>query len=263
MRARRFADLLALLCILGSGICSVESAKAQSPGPSVPVPQPRPALPPNFVLLSEIAPEIREDLRYATPQNFTGARVPGYPEYAQCTLQSAAAEALAQVARDLRPQGYGLKVFDCYRPQRAVSAFVRWTTGAPNAEGVYHPELPRRRLIPEGYISALSGHSSGFAVDLTLVLIAEQPAPPRTPSAAPCAAQPPEGDDVDLGTDFDCFSARAHVSARGLSTDAQKHRATLATAMQRRGFSSYAREWWHFSFDRGPRFNFPVPTRAP
>jgi zinc D-Ala-D-Ala dipeptidase len=218
-------------------------------------------LPADFVALTDIAPTIREDMRYATAQNFTGQRVAGYPEQARCVLRKPAAEALARVDADLAKQGYGLKVFDCYRPQRAVSAFIRWTETQPNATSSYHPNLTRRALIPEGYIAAVSGHSTGYVVDLTLVLRAETPSAPRAPSATPCAATSPEGDDLDLGTDFDCFSSRANVGAGGISQDARKHRQILTAAMARHGFRSYSREWWHFSFNAtGPRFDFPVPA---
>jgi zinc D-Ala-D-Ala dipeptidase len=189
--------------------------------------------------------------------------VPGYREGSRCVLKRRTANALAQVAADLAPQGYGLKVFDCYRPIRAVSSFMAWTRRAPDAEGPYHPGLTRADLVPGGYIAAISGHSRGNVVDLTLVRLGGDPVPIAQPST-PCAATRTDGRALDLGTDFDCFSRRAHLGAPGLSTDANSHRRILTSAMERRGFQGYAKEWWHFTFqgEMGERYDFPVPRKA-
>jgi zinc D-Ala-D-Ala dipeptidase len=128
------------------------------------------ALPEGFVHLETLAPAIRQDIRYHGRENFLGTRVDGY-DAPRCILTRAAAEALARVQAELRPQGLSLKVFDCYRPQRAVAHFLRWarTPDVPALRARYHPNLDKRQLLREVYIADRSGHSRGSTVDVTIV----------------------------------------------------------------------------------------------
>lgn len=80
--------------------------------------------PRDIVDLAKVAPSILHDIRYTTSHNFVGRPIDGYQE-SRCFLTRAAATRLAQVQRDVRTKGYTLKVYDCYRPQRAVNHFVR------------------------------------------------------------------------------------------------------------------------------------------
>lgn len=131
-------------------------------------------LPTGFAYLRDVAPDILQEMRYAGPDNFIGKPVPGY-EAAECILQAAVAEALKRVQADLRPQDLGLKVYDCYRPARATTAFLQWMVRASGPlYARHHPRVDRRRLRSLGYISASSTHSRGLSVDLTLVRV-----PPR------------------------------------------------------------------------------------
>ncbi len=112
----------------------------------------------------------------ATPasDNFTGDVLPGYAAE-ECILRREAALALAQVAKDLAPQHLGLKVYDCYRPERAVAAMWRWAhDGKRDGDKRFYPNVDKRELFSLGYIAAHSRHSTGTAVDVTLV---RQPAP--------------------------------------------------------------------------------------
>ena len=129
------------------------------------------ALPQGFVYLKDIDPTIVQDVRYATPFNFTGARVPGY-DAPECVLLREVAMALKAAQDELRAQNLGLKVYDCYRPRRAVRAFVDWVekTGSKGDERHY-PHTSRADLVKLGYISAVSSHSYGTAVDLTLIAL--------------------------------------------------------------------------------------------
>ena len=131
------------------------------------------ALPESFVYLRDIDPTILQDMRYAGSNNFTGAPVTCY-EAAECVLVRPAAEALAAVQAGLRANGLTLKVYDCYRPARAVAAFVEWAKAPddPTAKTTYYPNLPKAALFPE-YIATRSGHSRGATVDLTLVPMVE------------------------------------------------------------------------------------------
>ena len=198
-------------------------------------------LPAGFVYLSDIDATIVQDMRYAGPNNFTRAPVAGY-RAAECILTAKAAKALARVQRDLQGSGLGLKVWDCYRPAKAVDSFVAWAGNGRGFDKTRYPRVSRDRLIAEGYIGKRSGHSSGSTIDLALVS--------------------PDGADVDMGTGFDFFDPLAHTGSTGVSNAAKANRKQLLEAMQRHGFKNYAREWWHFSLKDQPfagrRFDFDV-----
>ena len=225
------------------------------------------ALPPGFVYLRDIEPSIVQDMRYAGYDNFTGHPVPGY-DAAECVLKREVAQALTRVQADLAKQQLGLKVYDCYRPTRAVSAFARWAQ--QNDDGTtkrFYPALDKRILFADGYIAAHSAHSTGNAVDLTLVQRPTPPAPPYDPRASYGACTAPLGqrapdNSLDLGTGFDCFDERSRTRSGALAPEQKHWRAVLAAAMRQRGFRNYFREWWHFSFGtRGPAYDFPIGPR--
>jgi D-alanyl-D-alanine dipeptidase len=228
-------------------------------------------LPDGFVYLRDIDPTILQDMRYAGSENFTGAPVPGY-EAAECVLARPAAEALKAAQADLRANGLALKVYDCYRPARAVAAFVAWAKqpDMPRFKTAYYPNLAKDALFPD-YIATVSGHSRGATVDLTLIPSAAE-VPGSTPdvSAAPlpCTApqqeRAPDGS-LAMGTRFDCFDAKANTAAPGLSKEEQDNRTALVEAMRGRGFKNYPLEWWHFTFEPEPYpgtiFDFPILKR--
>ena len=228
-------------------------------------------LPENFVYLRDIDPTILQDMRYAEPGNFTRARVPGY-DAPECVLVRPAAEALAAVQANLHAKGLTLKVYDCYRPARAVTAFVDWAKEPddPAAKTMYYPNLPKAALFPD-YIATRSGHSRGATVDLTLVPItSESQDPAEVKGAAPLACTAPQqgrapDGSLAMGTSFDCFDAKANTAAPGLSQEEQDNRATLVDAMQARGFKNYPLEWWHFTLEPEPYpdtiFDFPIAPR--
>jgi D-alanyl-D-alanine dipeptidase len=199
---------------------------------------------PAFVDVAALVPGLVVDLRYLGTDNFVGARIDGY-ERPVCYLTRPAAGALAKVQADLAPQGLGLKVFDCYRPARAVAHFVRWARAADNAKtkARFYPDENKRHLFARGYIASRSGHSRGSTVDLTLVSLADR-------------------QELDMGTPFDFFSPRSWPSDRGVGALAQHNRKILAHAMRRHGFLPYSKEWWHFTLAREPfpdtYFDFPV-----
>ena len=224
-------------------------------------------LPDGFVRLRDIDPTIIEDLRYATPENFTGARVPGYVGNA-CILAKPVAVALARVQRDLRSQGYVLKVFDCYRPKRAVAAFMKWAARRLDENArtkLYYPNIPRRDLVRRGYIARRSSHSLGTAVDLTIVTLKKSTEEnetftgTRNKPPGPCndqnAAQKLE-QGADMGTSFDCFDSDSHTFSPKISATARQNRLVLLRAMERHGFRNYRKEWWHYSMSL-PGYSHP------
>ncbi|MBT8399745.1 MAG: M15 family metallopeptidase [Rhodothermia bacterium] len=205
-----------------------------------PIPPTHPG--PNLVDVSKLDPTIVIDMRYAGPDNFVGQKIDGY-ESAVCLLTPHAAEALTRVNRDLSGLGYRLVVFDCYRPQRAVDHFVRWSRypleTATKEE--YYPRVEKKRLFSLGYIASRSGHSRGSTVDAGLMKVDED-------SAGSVRLTP-----VDMGTPFDFFDERSHTDAPGLTPDQRMHRDLLRSVMDEYGFRNYRKEWWHFTL-RGEPF---------
>ncbi|MGH6802922.1 MAG: M15 family metallopeptidase [Methyloceanibacter sp.] len=226
-------------------------------------------MPEDFVYLRDVDPTIQQDIRYAGTDNFTGAKVPGY-EAPECVLVRQAAEALKDVQAGLRGKGLTLKVYDCYRPARAVAAFVDWAKEPddPKAKAIYYPMIPKSALIPD-YIAPRSGHSRGATVDLTLVpLNAALDAPASANKAAPCTAPKSErspDDSLDMGTSFDCFDAKAALSASNVAAEQHANRVMLNEIMRAHGFKDYSPEWWHFTLEPEPYpdtiFDFPIAPR--
>ena len=229
----------------------------------------RAALPDGFVRLRDVAPDVAQEIRYATAYNFVGERVDGY-DAPECILTDEAADALAAVARDLARQGLGLKVYDCYRPQTAVNHFARWTgLRDQSMKTAFYPEEDKGWLFARGYIATRSGHSRGSTVDLTLVRLpaadavrTDFPAPPEAPRCDGAWGERLDEGDLDMGTAYDCFTPLAATDSRGVSTEARRNRDRLRAAMSRRGFRNYAKEWWHFTLRDEPHggtyFDFPV-----
>lgn len=173
------------------------------------------ALPEGWVDLVVLIPDLRTDIAYHTEQNFTGAPLPGYG-VAGAWLLDAPGRALAAVQDDLRAQGYGLIVYDAYRPRRATEAMVAWAWRSGN-----------ERLVKSGYISPTSFHNRGMAIDLSLVRLSD-------------------GQPVDMGTPFDDLSPASNTASA--SGEALANRMRLKAAMERHGWRNYWREWWHFSW---------------
>jgi D-alanyl-D-alanine dipeptidase len=197
-----------------------------------------------FVDVGTVVPGLVVEARYAGSHNFVGKPIDGY-ERPACLLTRQAAQGLATVQRDLATHGFGLKVFDCYRPTRAVAHFVRWARDVRDTamKSEFYPTIDKRDLFQLGYIAAQSGHSRGSTVDLGLVTLAD-------------------GKELDMGTPFDTFSPRSWPGDTLVSAAARQNRALLATAMRRGGFRPYDREWWHFTLRGEPfpdtYFDFPV-----
>ncbi len=148
---------------------------------------PEPKAPKEFVALSDIDPTIIQDMRYATPRNFVGKPIDGYRQPI-CILTETAAKALHRAQQSLLKRGYSLKVYDCYRPQRAVDHFVRWAKDLDDQrmKQEYYPNVDKSNLFADGYIAEKSGHSRGSTVDLTLVKLPAQPT--QADTSGPCYA---------------------------------------------------------------------------
>lgn len=221
-------------------------------------------LPPGFVRLAQVAPSIRQAMRYAGSDNFAGRPLKGY-EAPACILRQEAAEALARVQAGLEAERKTLVVYDCYRPQRAVADILAWAKapGGPQ-HGPQFPVESRSKLVAHGYIASHSQHSTGTAVDLGLAAL-DQPATPGRPGAACTAPIEERGDGggLDFGTTYDCFDPKSATRAAGIPATAAANRALLVKVMQAQGFSNYAREWWHFGYAlKGAKAeDFPVTAQ--
>lgn len=252
MRLRLFL-LCAALGLMTSGVARAE---------------PVAGLPPGFVYLRDVAPTVRQDMRYAGAHNFIGRPIAGY-QAAECVLTARAAQAVTAVQAELSRQGLSLLVWDCYRPVRAVRDFVRWAR-EPDArmQGEFYPRVKKSELVALGYIAARSAHARGSTLDLGIVPETLAVPPAWNGVLTPCTE--PQGtrfDDgtIDLGTGFDCFDARAHAGDAGINAVARANRALLRGVMVRHGFVPYDREWWHFRLRSEPfpgrSFDFPIPPR--
>jgi zinc D-Ala-D-Ala dipeptidase len=222
-------------------------------------------LPGGFVLLRDIDPTIVQDIRYAGSNNFVGRPLRGY-EADECVVKRDVGLALKSIQQELALQKLSLKMLDCYRPARAVADMVAWARNGQEtaAERRYNPAFRKQDLFRLGYIAEHSGHSTGAAVDLTLVdLNADNSArfdPTRAYAdcTAPVSVRAPEAS-VDMGTGYDCSDERAHTAAKSITPAQRRWRNVLVAAMARQGFVNYAKEWWHFSLPAaGPAYDFPI-----
>jgi len=230
-----FAALLALLLIFAAG-CTGQ-ANSQNV-------QPLQTLPDGFVYVTDAVPDVVLEIRYYSTYNFVGARVDDYLAPV-AILTEEAAEALKLVNADLRSQGYAIKVFDAYRPQGAVTHFMRWAADESDiaTKEYFYPDIAKDRIIPEKYIMERSGHSRGSTIDLTLI-------------------EMQTGKEVDMGTPFDFFGLASHHGTDLITAEQTANRLILLGAMERAGFVLYDEEWWHYTLADEPYpdtyFDFPV-----
>jgi D-alanyl-D-alanine dipeptidase len=229
------------------------------------------SLPGGFVYLRDIDPTIIQDIRYATPNNFIGRPLSGY-QAGECVVKREVGQRLKNIQQELAKQKLSLKMFDCYRPTRAVADMVNWSRNGREtpAERRYNPAFRKADLFRLGYIAIYSGHSTGSALDLTLVdLTADNSEKFDSTKAyadctAPLAARAPEGS-IDMGTGYDCSDLKANTASPSITPEQRKWRNTLVAAMRKQGFVNYFREWWHFSLPGAGAgaYDFPILPRRP
>ena len=187
-----------------------------------------------FVSVGEVIPDVLLDIRYYSSFNFIGERIDGYEEPA-AILTREAAQALKEASREAMEQGFRLKIYDAYRPQKAVDHFVRWAKDPEDIrmKAFFYPDLEKTEIIPQGYIAEHSGHSRGSTVDLTLFDMATQ-------------------QDVDMGGTFDFFGELSHPDYSGVSEVQHANRMLLQSLMVKHGFRPLETEWWHFTLENEP-----------
>jgi len=191
-------------------------------------------LPDNFVYAGDVIPGIKIELRYFSTHNFVGMPVEGYNSN-RLILTEQTANALKNVQDELVSKGFCLKVYDGYRPQRAVDHFMSWAEDLNDTinKKEFYPDVKKEHLFKEEYIASRSGHSRGSTVDLTLVDNAT-------------------GEILDMGSPYDFFGVASWVDHQNI-TDAQKsNRQLLQGVMKKHGFNNYPKEWWHFTLQFEP-----------
>ena len=189
----------------------------------------------DFVLLTDVVPDAILEIRYYSTYNFVGDRIDGY-EQPTALLTKEAAAALKNASDELKAKGYRLKIYDAYRPQKAVTHFMNWAKDIDDTrmKEYFYPELDKSVLFDQGYIAEKSGHSRGSTVDLTLFDMKTEK-------------------EVDMGGTFDYFGELSHPDYKeGITEEQYSHRMILRNAMINNGFKPLVEEWWHFTLENEP-----------
>ncbi|MFJ9087413.1 M15 family metallopeptidase [Streptomyces sp. NPDC102384] len=257
---RKLAALAAAALL---GVAAAPSAAHATPDPKAPK---------AFVALHDVDPTIIQEMRYYTEHDFMGEPVDGYKK-PMCLLTRPAAQALHKAQIGLLKRGYSLKVYDCYRPQRAVDHFVRWAKDLDDQKmkAEFYPRVDKTRLFADGYIAEKSGHSRGSTLDLTVVKLPARPTRPYVPGERlkPCYGPKAErfpDNSLDMGTGFDCFDTLAHTDDPRVQGVQRANRDLLRNALGAQGFVNLPEEWWHYTYRPelypDTYFDFPVSRRS-
>lgn len=198
----------------------------------------------DFCKVTDSIPNLIVELRYCSTNNFVGRRIDGYEAPVVLSTKEAAS-ALRAAANELRTKGYRLKIFDAYRPQRAVNDFLRWAEDPADTlmKATYYPDITKESIFRRGFVARKSSHSRGSTFDLTIVHAST-------------------GKEVDMGGTFDYFGNISHTDYDGVSEQQHLNRILLRNVMVRHGFKPVRGEWWHFTLTNEPYpetyFTFPV-----
>jgi len=202
-------------------------------------------LPPGFVYLQDVIPSVQLEMRYAGTHNFIGKPIDGY-HASKCIVSQETANALIQVQSDLQKKNLSLKIYDAYRPQRAVDHFVEWSKNITDTlnKNEFYPKVQKINLFKEGYIATKSGHTRGSTVDLTIVDLSQN------------------SKELDMGSPYDFFGKESWVSYAEITKQQALNRAILQRVMLKNNFRNYTQEWWHFTLKNEPfpenYFDFPI-----
>jgi zinc D-Ala-D-Ala dipeptidase len=179
-------------------------------------------------------PGLVVEMRYFGAENFVGRPIAGY-EAPICLLTREAVKSLAAVQERLNGLGLGLKVFDCYRPKRAVDDFAAWARRPTDQvrKADYYPNVDKSKLFDLGYIAERSGHSRGSTLDVTMINLRS-------------------GAEVDMGSPYDLFDPISWPASTAVSKATQANRMLLQDTMIKAGFRPLKEEWWHFTLNDEP-----------
>jgi D-alanyl-D-alanine dipeptidase len=195
---------------------------------------PNQELPKDFVYVKTLIPDLDVELRYYTTNNFVGDTIDGYKSN-HLILTKAAAKQLKQVQDELQKRNLCLKVYDGYRPQRAVNHFMRWAKDLNDTinKALFYPDVHKRNLFKEEYIASRSGHSRGSTVDLTII-------------------DGNTGETLDMGSPYDFFGEQSWIEYKGITKTQKRNRQLLQDVMLKHNFRNYPKEWWHFTLRGEP-----------
>jgi D-alanyl-D-alanine dipeptidase len=182
----------------------------------------------HLVKLHDVAPNIVQDIRYATQNNFIGRPVNGYSANV-AILERDTAQALARTQEKFNELGYGLIIYDGYRPRQAVEHFLEWGHDTTNIlmKERFYPSFEDKMELFNGYISKKSKHTLGVAVDVSLINLSD-------------------GVELDMGTEFDFLGHLSHTNSPYISEEAKNNRGLLKNIMEAEGLINYEKEWWHY-----------------
>ena len=191
-------------------------------------------LPEGFVYVEDVIPDLNVELRYHSSYNFVGSPIAGYKTN-KLILTTEAAAALKLVQKELLDKNLCLKVYDGYRPQRAVNHFIAWARNLNDTinKNIFYPHVNKNNLFAEGYIATHSGHSKGSTIDLTIV-------------------DANTGIALDMGSPYDFFGEESWVDYQNISEKQKANRQILQEVMLKHGFRNYSKEWWHFTLRQEP-----------
>jgi D-alanyl-D-alanine dipeptidase len=198
----------------------------------------------DFAFVDDLVSGVRWDAKYATWDNFTGKPADGYLANRIVGTRALCA-ALEKARAEAASHGFGLLLWDGYRPQRAVDCFLRWSEQPEDGRTKlrHYPNIDRAEMFAKGYVAAKSGHSRGSTVDLTLYHLAT-------------------GELAPMGGDHDLMDSISHHGAKGITQAEARNRQCLCSIMEAGGFSSYDCEWWHYTLKDEPYpdtyFDFPI-----
>ena len=191
-------------------------------------------LPKEFVYAKEVMPTLRSDMRYYSSNNFIGKPIDGYIK-PKCIVTIEAAAALKNVQDELGRLGFGLLIYDAYRPQKAVDQFVKWVEDETDTimKNRFYPNLNKSELFDKEYITKKSGHTRGSTVDLTIVSLTT-------------------GHILDMGSEYDLFDEKSSTDYPNITRNQRAIRLLLKRRMEKHGFKSHPKEWWHYKLAKEP-----------
>ena len=191
--------------------------------------KPKQTLPEGFVYAKDIIKDLDVELRYYTVNNFVGDTIDGYKAN-RLIITKGAAEKLKLVQEELQQQNLCIKIYDGYRPQRAVNHFIRWARELNDTvnKQQFYPDVNKRNLFKAGYIASRSGHSRGSTLDLTIT-------------------NGETGEPLNMGSPYDFFGEQSWVDYNDITEEQKKNRELLQTVMLKHNFRNYPKEWWHFT----------------
>lgn len=196
-----------------------------------------------FVNVEDYLDDVILDMRYCSNYNFVGRKIDGY--FDECALMTKrCALALKGVSDEIRSYGFVIKIFDAYRPQRAVDDFVAWADNDDESmKDIFYKNLSKREIFEKNFVAYKSAHSRGSTVDLTFYDVNLQA-------------------DLDVGGSFDLFDDSSRYDYKFLSDVQKKNRRFIRNIMIKYGFLPFDNEWWHFTLEDEPfpniYFDFPV-----